>query len=173
MSRKAIARLGAGAGALVAALTFLGATGGGAPAVTDGERARAGTDLAGLRAAIVDLAFDTGAWPGGCPASFLADPEVWDLADPGAGLVALPAPPGTCGFGERGRARWRGPYLRRVPLDPWGRPYFFDSDYFGNPPCHPAHALIVVGSLGPGGRQYDCDDVVVPIDLPAVRARAR
>src|SRR5712672_856875 len=37
------------------------------------------------------------------------------------GLAALRANPG-------GLPRWDGPYLKKeVPLDPWGRPYFYES----------------------------------------------
>lgn len=29
---------------------------------------------------------------------------------------------------ESGSARWNGPYIRRIPADPWGNEYVYDSD---------------------------------------------
>ena len=52
--------------------------------------------------------------------------------------------------------RWRGPYLKRaVPLDPWGRPYRFESPGTVNPN---GYDLSSYGREGqPGGTGEDAD----------------
>jgi len=99
--------------------------------------------------AVGHLAFDTGRWPGGIFVGDQTSPETWDLTGGAAGLVT-----------NDGRfARWRGPYLDEVGLDPWGKPYFFDNDYVID-----GNARVVVGSFGPnkvGRNLYDADDVYV------------
>ncbi len=129
---------------------------------------------------IVMLSNDTNEWPGhqkvGEVAS-AADNEFCDtdingnscaqkLSDDESGLVTSDG-----GFGS-----WNGPYIVRIPLDPWGREYFFDTDYQvdidGNPcGCGGGGCtdVIVVGSYGPDGAgkpdagstgAYGCDDVI-------------
>lgn len=108
-------------------------------------------DLRVIAAAVDQLAFDSAKWPGGIPAGFPANPEVWNLADGSAGIVS-----------NDGRfARWNGPYMKKVPADPWGANYFFDPDYRMGTTNY-----VVVGSFGPNGtgrNVYDDDDVVVVI----------
>ncbi len=61
------------------------------------------------------------------------------------GLGALRSNPGAL-------AGWKGPYVKKSPVDPWGRPYeyrvpgTYDNDYD-------------VYSLGPNGQEGDADDV--------------
>jgi len=106
-------------------------------------------DLRVIGDAIDLLAFETGMWPGGHTPGEVADVEVWDLSAPRAGLVATD-----------GRfPDWKGPYLRRVPRDPWGNHYFFDPDYFIGGDVYP-----VMGSFGPDGigrNRYNADDIYV------------
>jgi len=108
-------------------------------------------DLRILSGAVDQLALDSAKWPGGIPAGEVADPEVWDLNAGSAGIVT-----------SDGRfPNWRGPYMKQVPLDPWGSPYFFDPDY-----TITGKLYVVVGSFGPnrvGRNQYDSDDVFVVI----------
>jgi prepilin-type N-terminal cleavage/methylation domain-containing protein len=78
--------------------------------------------------------------------------------------------------------QWSGPYLKDYLLtDPWGREYFFDTDYSvdaGEMPCGcdgiPAacHDVAVIGSYGPdglgkpisgGSGAYGCDDVILVV----------
>lgn len=75
---------------------------------------------------------------------------------------------------------WGGPYLRSELLnDPWGREYFFDTDYqidAQDQPCECSnigcHDAAVVGSYGPDGLgkpdsgmsgAYGCDDIILII----------
>ena len=53
-------------------------------------------------------------------------------------------------------ANWRGPYLRkRVPLDPWGRPYVYRFPGQANPT---GFDLLSLGADGqPGGEGEDAD----------------
>ena len=55
--------------------------------------------------------------------------------------------------------KWRGPYMKGVPKDPWDQNYFFDPDYTVK-----GSNRVVVGSFGPnrvGPNVYDGDDVIV------------
>jgi general secretion pathway protein G len=64
-------------------------------------------------------------------------------------LRSLPA-------GEPAARNWRGPYLRKpVPLDPWGRPYLYDSPGERN---LNGYDLLTYGRDGrPGGEGEDGD----------------
>ena len=109
-------------------------------------------DLRVIRDAIEQLAFDTGQWPGGVPASQVSSPETMDLNDGAAGISA-----------NDGRFNnWSEPYMKEVPPDPWGTPYFFDPDYrIGGT------FFSVVGSLGPnkqGRNYYDDDDIYIVLE---------
>ena len=112
------------------------------------EQAKADLEL--ISNAVLQLAWDTGKWPGGFDRSVAADPETWDLSTSNAGLVVA----SSTVFPD-----WKGPYLPDIPLDPWGSPYFFDPDYrISNV------NRVVVGSFGPnriGQNQYDEDDIYV------------
>jgi general secretion pathway protein G len=64
------------------------------------------------------------------------------------GLAALRADPG-------GLPRWDGPYLKKdVPLDPWGRPYMYES-----PGQHGDYDLYTYGADGAPGGEGDARDV--------------
>lgn len=113
---------------------------------------QATSQVAILATAISELAWDTGRWPNGEPRNDTADAEVWDLDVNSAGLV-----------GEDGDFNdWSGPYIKEVPLDPWGNEYFFDPDYMVDGVWR-----VVVGSFGPNGRGrnvYDSDNIYVLLD---------
>jgi len=115
-----------------------------------------------ILAAIKLLELDTKLWPGtGTPqtpytlACSGGANEVWDISSSDAGLVATNGNfPG-----------WGGPYIDEVPLDPWGNPYFFDSDYVVN-----GEQAVVLGSFGPNGvgqNLYDSDDIIRVLYLGA------
>lgn len=69
---------------------------------------------------------------------------------------------------------WGGPYMKKVTIDPWGREYFFDTDYrvtVDGEPCGGAGTCVdavVVGSYGPDGLgkpdgspgAYGSDDII-------------
>ncbi len=116
---------------------------------------QAESDLAMLEAAVRKLAWDTGCWPTQRSKNRFDGREVWDLTDPRAGLMAT-----------NGRyPNWKGPYITRIPDDPWGNPYFVDTDYYLE-----RRWRVVVGSFGPNGRGrnwYDRDNVFVLLDTSA------
>ncbi len=68
------------------------------------------------------------------------------------GLAALQILP----MGEPAPRQWRGPYLRKgVPLDPWGKPYLYQSPGAVNPG---AYDLVSLGrDARPGGTEEDAD----------------
>ena len=113
---------------------------------------QAETDLTILSEAIRQLAWDTGKWPGDAVRSGTADKEVWDLTTADAGLLD-----------EDGDfPNWQGAYVKDIPSDPWGSPYFFDPDYKIS-----GVTRVVVGSFGPnrvGRNVYDLDNIYVILD---------
>jgi general secretion pathway protein G len=68
------------------------------------------------------------------------------------GLAALRTAP----TGDAAPRNWRGPYLRKeIPLDPWGRPYLYESPGKTNPQ---GYDLFTLGRDGqPGGDGEDAD----------------
>lgn len=117
-------------------------------------RSQAEQELQILAAAIEQLAFDTGLWPGGLSRT-TQDREVWDLTQAESGI-----------FTNDGRfgSDWKGPYLDTIPKDPWGMNYFFDSDY--NIRGAGTSIVVAVGCYGPnkiGQNAYDADDLWVEI----------
>ena len=48
---------------------------------------------------------------------------------------------------------WKGPYMKDVPMDPWGRPYVYVSPGRNNPSSYDLY------SLGADGREGTEDDV--------------
>ncbi|NQT92122.1 MAG: type II secretion system protein [Lentisphaerae bacterium] len=116
------------------------------------RRNRALGDLRVISAAVEELAFDTGSWPGGEPVGMVGNNEVGDLNDPGSGVVK------TDGTFDR----WQGPYMDAVGPDPWGSDYWFDGDYRIGEKWY-----CVVGSYGPnkiGVNLYDADDVYMIVE---------
>ncbi|MES2437123.1 MAG: prepilin-type N-terminal cleavage/methylation domain-containing protein [Patescibacteria group bacterium] len=62
---------------------------------------------------------------------------------------------------------WNGPYISRIPLDPWGSSYIFDSDYTCSTQAgceaYSGQIVSVVHSAGPNKsaiNAYDSDDIV-------------
>jgi hypothetical protein len=52
-----------------------------------------------------------------------------------------------------------------IPLDPWGHPYFFDTDYDIDPSGGVTNAA-VIGSFGPNGvgqNVYDSDNIYIKL----------
>lgn len=104
------------------------------------RRSIAKQDLARIGAAIENLAWDTGRWPGGkeitLPPQHVAT-RFNDLTLPAAGLLA--------NGGNGDFPNWRGPYMDIIPLDPWGEPYFFEAEYR---PGGISRRRTVIGSRG-------------------------
>ena len=112
------------------------------------------SELEMIAGATLQLAWDTGKWPNGAERTAAAsgDNEVRDLT--GSVLFKL---------GIRDvYPDWKGPYYHGSLVDPWGNPYFFDSDYKVN-----SVDRVVVGSHGPNKsamKSYDKDNVWVALD---------
>jgi hypothetical protein len=58
--------------------------------------------------------------------------------------------------------------MKYIPLDPWGNPYFLDTDYQvdanGNPCQSSCTEVAALGSFGPNGvgqNVYDSDDIIL------------
>lgn len=128
-----------------------------------GRIANAQASMAELRKAMEFLANDTAEWPGHKSVEDIetgGTNELWDLSTPAAGLTS------TDGL----YSRWDGPYMPMVPDDPWGNPYFLDTDYSVRPsglPCAGASGCsnaAVIGSFGPDGvgqNVYNADDIIL------------
>lgn len=129
--------------------------------------------ISSIRIAMMRLDLDTSEWPSPGAAAHQTPwtvwtlgggNEVWDLNSEDAGLTQNDSNPVY--------PNWQGPYINSIPLDPWGNPYFYDSDYDvdadGNPcdgmgGCTVDAQVVVVGSFGPNGtgpNVYNSDDVI-------------
>lgn len=77
--------------------------------------------------------------------------DVGDYPSTSAGLEALhSAPPEAQG---QGTMKWGGPYMDKIPADPWGRPYQYTAPGRHNP------ETFDVWSFGPDGSDGTDDDI--------------
>lgn len=113
---------------------------------------KAQAELKAISEAVEMLSIDTGEWPAHQPVDTVcvtcSNNELQDLSIGAAGLVTT----------DGNYAGWKGPYMEKMPLDPWGTPYFFDTDYDVS-----GQMKAVVGSYGPNGvglNLYDSDDIL-------------
>jgi|SRR3990167_213833 len=141
-----------------------------------GKIANVQAQLRQLRNAIALLEDDTGKWPFGCIPNAPGDPEVL-LNDTQSGLKERPVAGNTYGCTWRSAevTNWKGPYMQTL-IDPWGRSYIWDPDYYpryicGNPGALPINAILSPGRtvsdpIGDpyGISDYDCDDVYLLLD---------
>ena len=117
--------------------------------------AEAQTTVNQLRRAITVMSEDTGEWPNHKKIDAIEltpNNEIWDLSTPAAGLVTT----------DGAYSGWSGPYMASIKNDPWGNPYFFDTDYDIDPSPSVLNA-VVVGSFGPNGQGqniYDTDNII-------------
>ncbi len=124
--------------------------------VMDNSRTKqAETELALLSEGILQMAWDTGRWPNGVyrDASAGNNEEMRTLEE-----SALVEEPGS----DEGFSGWSGPYYEGSLEDPWGNPYYFDTDYRID-----GQNRVVVGSGGPNGSGiniYDSDNIYVLLD---------
>jgi general secretion pathway protein G len=130
----------------------------------EARRVRAVAEISGMSKAIINMELNTGEWP------IHQDPdnlsatgnEVADLSVAAAGLTQNdPVTP---------YSNWKGPYAADVPVDPWGNPYFFDTDYevkTDGTPCAGSGGcitIVAVGSFGFDGigmDLYNADDIIL------------
>lgn len=114
-------------------------------------------EISSIKTAIFQLEIDTEQWPGHKTIfdveSGASGNEIWNLNSEEAGLTqddsSTPFP------------FWGGPYISRIPVDPWGNNYFFDTDYDIDPGPGRIWAA-AVGSFGPNGvgqNVYDSDNI--------------
>lgn len=103
---------------------------------------------------ITFLANDTGEWPGhatlGVVGTGSSADEVWDLGVASAGLTST----------DSLFPNWDGPYVATSTVDPWGNPYFFDTDYDVGTSSNVW--VVVIGSFGPNGtgqNVFDSDNI--------------
>ncbi len=126
-------------------------------------RAKAHQELVGIRSAITVMAVDTEEWPGHQPTNQVnvsLSNEIANVAATGVGLSDNPAGDPYTG--------WDGPYVESTMLDPWGNPYFFDTDYDLNGGVGTPEYGVALGSYGPNGlglNLYDSDDIIVLLPL--------
>jgi type II secretion system protein G len=117
--------------------------------------AQAAAELDTIQTVVMELAIDTGLWPGGSTAGIQKSQgsgnEHEDLSTVVMGLA------GTDGT----YPDWHGPYYTGPFQDPWGNNYFFDEDYTLD-----GKTVAAIGSYGPNGEglnDYDDDDIVLVI----------
>lgn len=129
---------------------------------------RAKADVWQINKAIGKLAKDTGEWPGHqepeevCSSSVKCSNNEICESDCGCSLYDNCA--GILGDDKSNPYNlWNGPYMLEMPLDPWGREYFFDTDYVLDEGEPNEKTVVVVGSYGAdgaGNNQYNADDIV-------------
>jgi len=130
--------------------------------------AKAQTEVKQISNAIALLETDTESWPRRVelPADLSGNEpkipntieaednnEIWDLSNPGVGLT---------GDADGKFNNWQGPYMATM-TDPWGNPYFLDTDYDTDQSTTSEKMGVVIGSFGPNGvgpNLYDSDDII-------------
>jgi general secretion pathway protein G len=123
-------------------------------AVNNSRIKTAETELQLISSGVLQLAWDTGKWPNGAVRSegVGSRNEMRNLD--GSVLFQL--------RDEDSFPDWKGPYYEGSLVDPWGKAYFFDSDYRVD-----GVDRIVVGSHGPnrsGINRYDEDNIYIFLD---------
>ena len=117
-----------------------------------------------LAKAVETMAAETGEYPAHTPAGYVcywSNNEVWDLNSGKAGL--------TRNDSSKPFNDWGGPYMERVPKDPWGKNYAWDSDYWLEDEHKWCAAIVCFGPNKKGQNVYDDDNIIVilsGIDLP-------
>jgi general secretion pathway protein G len=129
---------------------------------------KAMADVSTILSAVNILAQDANAWPGhqainsvngGANNEICGDGCVFGIDEAASGLVVT----------DGNFNNWDGPYMPKIPLDPWGQEYFFDTDYritASGQPCDGAGGClnaVAIGSYGPdgaGNNQYNGDDII-------------
>jgi len=134
----------------------------------EAKEANAKQEIDAIARGVLQLIFDTGRGPNGCPYDRTANPEV-ALSGATAGLLTRPAIDATDTNGDRcwwpaeAVAKWNGPYTA-LDVDPWGNAYWYVPDYepYRNCSTEPTQAVMqVIVSRGPTGgiNNFGCDDV--------------
>jgi len=152
-------------------------------ATSKAKEAKVLGDVKIIYEAITQLSNDTNLWPGRqtidsvCLGSACSNNEICGtdmsnnnclakFTDDTSGIIAT----------DGNFPGWGGPYMVAIPTDPWGREYFFDTDYsivdVSGKPCGCGGGIcvnaVVIGSYGPDGEAvpiggagaYGCDDII-------------
>ncbi|MDQ3014599.1 MAG: prepilin-type N-terminal cleavage/methylation domain-containing protein [bacterium] len=120
--------------------------------------AKAQLELKAIQNAFHMFQTDTDEWPGHHDIDEIetaGSNEIWDMTAASVGLIAT----------DSTYAGWTGPYIQSINNDPWGNPYFFDTDYDIDPTAGVQQAA-VIGSFGPNGagqNVYDSDNVIIKL----------
>ena len=120
-------------------------------------------ELTQVRTAIAALEGDTAEGPG----HFAPAPCV---QTGGSNELYLDIPQAGINATDGNFSRWNGPYMGRLPTDPWGNSYIFDTDYTclsvtpgcaGIPDNTVVRAIHSGGPNGSGLNVYDADNIVL------------
>ncbi len=120
--------------------------------------AKAQSEINEIYKAMAAMANDTGEWPGHSPVDATSTYSSANLSSGAVGIVADDVS-GTP-FNN-----WAGPYMAKIPTDPWGGQYFFRGDYrvdaSNQPGCTSGcTAAAVIGSAGRDLVGSTTDDVI-------------
>lgn len=136
--------------------------------------------LTQIRTGIVRLELDTDRSISGCPiggnTDFDGNEVSLSLTNSQTGLYTKPTVGsigGNCYWTAADVAEWNGPYIA-TPNDAWGRPFWYDPDYYprrecGAPSVNHYPAISSGGINGVNGAAqpegpYDCDDQYILLD---------
>jgi general secretion pathway protein G len=75
------------------------------------KRVKAQADISQLKSGLDRFYMDVGSYP-----------------STEQGLNALVSAPNFQGASSNSQQNWQGPYIEKIPPDPWGNPYFYQSD---------------------------------------------
>lgn len=111
------------------------------------KMAQAKQDVAEIGTAVARLFEDTRKYPHCFTSVNIGDDTEIPISSSAAGLTSSP---------DACFTNWQGPYYSGSTIDPWGREYQIDYDYFG-PPYEDIQS--VIKSFGSDGVDYSCDDI--------------
>lgn len=141
---------------------------------------KAQAEISEIHKAVKALDLDTRMWPGHQAADAINNAANNEICGADASgdtcLTTLSANTSGLVSGDAGFQGWTGPYMNKIPKDPWGMDYFFDTDYSINGAGEPCGCgglcadAVVIGSYGPdqegvpnGAGAYGCDDIILVI----------
>ncbi len=118
------------------------------------RNSKVSAELDSINKAMIMMEIDTGEWPGHQTPYIVhiddgSGNEIEDISNSNAGLSDT----------DGSYSGWDGPYIKEDIVDPWGTPYFFDTDYQVG-----VEEVVALGSYGPNGvghNLYDADDIYI------------
>lgn len=129
---------------------------------------KAKAELAEISIAVAALSLDTGLIPSvGTPKISAEECVCNNTCDGSANELYVDTNEAGVDSTDGNYPNWKGPYMKTIPLDPWGSSYIFDSDYTCGTQVgcegHNGDIVSVVHSAGPNKspiNSYDSDDIV-------------